>query len=501
MSRWREKSLTQAELKSVSVQGGAVLVVGRVFRMSLNIVSMLVLARLLVPEDFGLFAMVAGLMNLLILFIDPGLSVLTVQRQGITEQQVSNLFWINVSLGILLTILAMILAPVLTWFYHENQLTLIIYAMASTFFFTGLSIQHEALLRKEMRFKALVGLEVLALVASIGIALSLALYKANVWALVSMPIVAIVVKTIGLWLVVGWLPRLPARQVGMREMVEFGGHLTFSNLITYLMKNVDDMLIGWRWGAASLGIYNMAYRIFLLPVQQLTGGMSSVAIVSLSRLAEKPEEFKVFYLRLVMMMAYLSMPLVVFVGVLSDDIFMLILGEKWVESAGIFKVFAYVAILQPVGATLGWVVIACGQPQKTWRWSLFAVPLMLMGFAIGLYWGSIGVAVGYAVMFYILKIPHALYFLHDTPVHARDFWGELARPFGVAVAVAVGIFAVQYSLNLVGVLALLVGALVGCVAVFFVALLFPKVRSDIMYISDTIRDMVKSRSHAKASAL
>ncbi|MFC1567816.1 lipopolysaccharide biosynthesis protein, partial [Pseudomonadota bacterium] len=334
---------TMNGLKHAAVRGGVLLLSGRVVNLLLNIVSMLVLARLLVPEDFGLFAMVAVLMNFLVIFTDPGLSAVTMQRQNITQQQISNLFWVNAGLGLVLALLMLLLAPLLLWFYGDDRLFSMVWALASVFLITGLGIQHEALLRREMRFRKLVILELAALVGSITVGLSFAVNGAGYWALVAMPISAAVLKTMSFWLFVDWTPHWPARNAGTRSLLAFGGHLTASNLITYLMKNLDDMLIGWRWGAASLGLYSMAYRLFLLPVQQIAGSLGSVAIVSLSRLTQKRERFKSFYLRMVMAIAYVSMPLVMWVGLLSDEVFLLFLGEEWSASADIFSVFACTA--------------------------------------------------------------------------------------------------------------------------------------------------------------
>ena len=133
-----------------------------------------VLARLLTPQDYGLIGMVAVVMGFVSMFKDMGLSVATIQKEEITAEQVSTLFWVNLGLSLIVMALTVAIAPGVAWFYGEPRLTLITVGFAAGFLFSGLTVQHEALLRRQMRFVALAAIEIISLIVGLIVAISLA---------------------------------------------------------------------------------------------------------------------------------------------------------------------------------------------------------------------------------------------------------------------------------------------------------------------------------------
>ncbi len=142
----------KADLKGRSVRGGAVTMAAQGIKFFLQIGSTVVLARLLTPEDFGLIAMVTAVTGFVMMFKDMGLSMATVQRAEIDHAQISTLFWINVVLSLAFMLLTATLAPAIAWFYSEPRLTWITLALAGAFIFSGFTVQHQALLRRQMNF-------------------------------------------------------------------------------------------------------------------------------------------------------------------------------------------------------------------------------------------------------------------------------------------------------------------------------------------------------------
>ncbi|HMB96433.1 MAG TPA: oligosaccharide flippase family protein, partial [Tepidisphaeraceae bacterium] len=219
-----------ADLRIRSIRGGAVTLAAQSGKFTLQLCSTMILARLLTPADFGLVAMVTAITGFIGLFKDLGLSQATVQREHITHAQVSTLFWINVIASALLMMLIAALAPVIALLYHEPRLMWITLALAGSFIFSGLVVQHQALLRRQMKFTTLVLIELVSLLISVMIALILAVNGLHYWALVAQTIVQAIAYCALIWLCCDWRPQRWSRGSGVRTMLAFGRDLTGFNV-------------------------------------------------------------------------------------------------------------------------------------------------------------------------------------------------------------------------------------------------------------------------------
>jgi len=195
-------------------------------RFFLRMGSTVVLARLLTPQDFGLIAMVTVITGFVMMFKDMGLSMATVQRDEVNHAQISTLFWINVGLSLCVMLLTAALAPVIAWFYGEPRLVWVTLALASAFIFGGFTVQHQALLRRQMRFGTLAVIGIISMVVGIITAIIAALSGAGYWSLVLMQLATAITIAIGVWVGCDWRPGLFVRRSGIRKMLAFGGNLT-----------------------------------------------------------------------------------------------------------------------------------------------------------------------------------------------------------------------------------------------------------------------------------
>ncbi len=206
------------DLTGRSVRGGLVTVGGQILKVVAQTVAMAVLARLLHPEAFGLIAMAAVIVTVLEMFKDLGLSAATVQREEITHAEVSTLFWVNVGLGVVAALLMIPLAPLMAWFYHQPQLVGITLWLGLGFILSGLSTQHLALLRRQMRFTALAVVQMTAEIAGLIAAIIAAVMGADYWALVLQRIVWAGWLAAGGWILCRWRPGPPMKLAAVREL-------------------------------------------------------------------------------------------------------------------------------------------------------------------------------------------------------------------------------------------------------------------------------------------
>ena len=210
------------DLKSRSVRGGTATVFGQFANFVIHTGSTIVLARLLMPADFGLIAMVTAVTGFANLFKDLGLSEATIQKDIITHEQVNALFWINMMVSISIFVLVVLMSPVIAWFYSEPRLAKISIAMSIVFLLGGAATQHQALLKRQMRFIALAVIRTVSLSAGVIAAIVGAAVGFRYWALVLMHTTSALVFTLGVWILCDWRPGRPTMSSGVRTMLIFG---------------------------------------------------------------------------------------------------------------------------------------------------------------------------------------------------------------------------------------------------------------------------------------
>lgn len=424
-----------ADLKGRSVRGGAVTLLAQGSKLIIQTVSALALARLLTPEDYGLVGMVGTFTGFAALFTDLGLSTATIQAPEIRHRQISTIFWVNMASSLLLALVVVALAPAVAWFYGEPRLTLITEVLAVPFVLGGLTVQHQALLRRQMRFTALAIIEVLALLFGVTIAILAAILGAGYWSLIAMLLAGPSGVALGVWLASNWWPGLPTRWSDARGMLAFGAHLTGFHVLNYFARNVDNILIGRVWGAHALGFYSKAYGLLTLPLAQITAPVTAIAVVTLSRLSKEPDRYRSCYRRCLSLIAFVTMPVAVFLVVMSDEVIHVVLGPQWSEAAHIFMFLGIAALWQPVASSTGWLLVSQGRTAEMFWWGAAASFVTVCGIVLGLPWGTTGVAAFYT-LFNGATIP-ALFWLvgRKGPVAAWDICRALAMPLYVSLGV------------------------------------------------------------------
>ena len=324
-------------LKVKTLRGGVAKLCGQAGNFALRLGSMVVLARLLSPQDFGLVAMVTVVTGVYELFTSAGLSSATIQRFAITNQQISTLFWINILVGTALGALCVGTAPVLVKFYHEPRLFGVTIAMAAGFVLNAAGVQHSAILQRQLRYVAVTAIELSALLASIVVGIGMALAGFGYWSLVGAAIISPAVSTAGMWIVTGWIPGAPKWDAGVNSMLRFGGTITLNGLIVYIAYNFDKLLLGRVWGADALGIYGRAYQLINLPTGNLNAAVGGIAFSALSRLQNDPPRIRSYFLKGYSLVISMTVPITMFSAFFAEDIILVLLGPKWGEAAEIFR--------------------------------------------------------------------------------------------------------------------------------------------------------------------
>ena len=416
------------DLKAKTIRGGFARVCAQAANFVLRVVSLMILARLLDPKDFGLVGMVTAFTGVLGLFRDFGLSSAAVQRPTVTDKQVSTLFWINILMGVLLGLLTVAMAPIIAAFYHEPRLFGVTVALAAGFLFNAAGIQHSVLLQRQMRFTALAVIGVTSLIIGTAIGMGGAWKGYGYWALVAMTVSVPFTNTVGLWLATSWIPGLPHRGVGIRSMMRFGGTLTLSGLVVYIANNFEKVLLGRFWGASAIGMYGRAYQLINIPTDNLNSAAGEVGFSALSRLQDDPPRLKSYFLKGYSLILALTVPVTLVCAFFAEDVITVLLGPKWQEAVPIFRLLAPTILVFAIANPLSWLLSSIGLVVRLLKMGLVIAPIMIVGYFVALPYGPQGVAFVLSAIMTLWLIPLVLWALKDTPISPRDILLVVSRP-------------------------------------------------------------------------
>lgn len=403
----------------------------------------MVLARLLDPVDFGLVGMVTAVTGVFNLFKDAGLSLATVQRATVTNEQVSTLFWINMLVGVALGLLSLAIAPILVFFYQEPRLFWVTVALATGFIFNAAGVQHSAILQRQMNFTALAKIEIIALLVSTAVGIGMAIEGYGYWALVAMAIISPAVSTICLWSMATWIPGVPHRRVGISSMMRFGGTATLNGLVVYIAYNLEKVLLGRFWGADVLGMYERAYQLINVPTANLNSASGGVAFAALSRLQDDPSRYRQYFLKGYSVVLAMTIPITIACAMFASDIISVILGTKWKEAIPIFQLLTPTIFVFGLINPMWWLLASSGLLGRSMKIALVIAPLVITAYVIGLPYGPTGVAFAYSAVMIVWLVPHIAWCIHGTVISLSDIFKVATQPFLSGIMAATVAFAVQ----------------------------------------------------------
>ena len=420
-----------SDLKRRTARGALISTVAQVGTFVLRIGSLIVMARLLLKEDFGLVNMVTAFIGVFGLLRE-GLSAATVQRVSLTGAQASAIFWLNLAIGGLLAAASGLMAPLLVVFYKEPQLFWITLALGTIPLFSGATTQHRAMLQRGMRFGALAVVDLASLLLSVALGVGMALAGFGYWSLVASAVSQPLASGVGAWVATGWIPESPRRGSGIRSMLAFGGAVTASSLLTYAAFNLDKVLIGRVWGVVSLGVYGRAYTLISMPNENLYSTIGSVAFPALARVQNDPIRLRTYFLKGYGLFLSLVLPITVSCVLFADDIILVFLGPRWHDAATVFRLLAPAILVFAFTNPFAWLMLATGRAGRN-AWICLAVtPVLVIGYSLGLSEGPVGVATGFSAALSVSFLPVIYWATRGTLITLADVL-RAARPALVSI--------------------------------------------------------------------
>lgn len=410
-----------ARFGKVALRGSIVTGVSQAVKMGLQLLSVVVLARLLAPEDFGLVAAVGPIVAFVALFQNLGLQQAVVQRLEIGEAELNRMFWIMAAVGLACTAAVVLASPAVAWFYGDRRMQGIAIAAALPLLIGSMSGLPLSLLNRNLQFGRLAIADVASALAGFAAAAAGVWHGLGYWSLLLGSAVSAAVSLGAAWRWSRWRPGRPDFRID-RDIMAFGANLTGFNLVNFFARNLDNVLIGKYSGAIELGYYDRAYKLLLFPIQNIVTPLSRVMIPLLARVQEDKPRFRELYLQTVWPLAFVTVPGVAALVMTSEQVVGILFGDNWLPIAPIFAWLGLAGLVQGVGNTTGWVFICQGRTRTMFRWGVYGSVTTIAAFLVGLPWGAVGLAAAYAISGYVLRVPALAVLMHRTgPVSAWDF--------------------------------------------------------------------------------
>lgn len=415
------KNEQKSSYKKTALSGSVYVLVAQFIKIALLFLSIIVLSRILTPEDFGLIACLTPIIAFITLLQDLGLQQAVIQRDKISDEQINKVFWVLSAVGLFFAISLCILSPAIAWFYHDDRLLLLTILTSIPLAITSMASLPISLLNRSMKFNNIAIIDITANLLGFIATVIGALLGMSYWSLLLTPFFLAFTTLIGaLWLS-KWRPNRPQFKLD-KDILHFGANLTGSNIINFFARNLDNILIGRYEGVQPLGFYERAYKLLMFPLSSINAPISKVIIPILSNIQSDKERVRRIYLRVIGILTLIIVPGMAALIIVPEDVVLLLFGEKWLAVAPIFFWLGMAGLVQPLANSTSWVFISQGLTKEMLRWNIFASSTTIIAIIIGLNWGVVGVAMAYAINEYLVRLPVFFWYMGKiSPIKSLDF--------------------------------------------------------------------------------
>jgi O-antigen/teichoic acid export membrane protein len=398
--------------------------IGALVAQLLGLVFSIVLARLLAPEEFGVLAMAATATGVAAVLSEVGFATLLMQRREVTQSLLSTIFWAQLALGLVATGILLALAHPIASFYRDDSLRGVLTALAVVPAVTVVSGLPRVLLARALNFKRIVAIDICSMVIAGAAGIALAATGAGVWALVVQALSGAVAVTLGRYAVTRWRPSPTFSWGELREVSGFTGAVYGHQLLTFLFRNGDNVLVGRFLGATQLAFYARSYTLLLIPSRRVSQVLGGTMQIALSKAAHDVKRCQRMYVEATEMVAFITAPAMLTLAVVMPELVDVVLGPRWSGMVAAATWLCCLGAIEPLTTTTGWIFVARGRPDIGLKLTLAAGPAWLLGVGVGVWFESAtAVAAGVAVVGTLFG---PIYLARAAALLETDVW-HLAR--------------------------------------------------------------------------
>ncbi len=409
---------------------------GQVFRQVLGVLTSIILARLLGPGEFGLIAMAYIFIELAQLFADFGIGAAVIQTKDIRPTVLSSAFWANTAVGLGLMALMLMAAPFAGLFFENESVGPVLAVLSFTLLLSGMNVVPRATLHKAMRFDLSIKAQMAGSATGTAVAILMAYSGAGVWSLVAQPLCGSTVTLVLTIFYARWKPLWIFSWASIRELARFSADVLGSSLANYAATNGDKLLVGKFIGSSALGLYSLAYQLMLYPMTHVASVIVKVLFPTLSAMQEDLPRFRKAFLKSTAAVAVFTFPVMTGLLIVSEDFVNVVFGEKWLEMVPVLQILCLVGMVKSVATTAGTIYLSMARTRALLNFSLVMMVLSLAAYVIGLPWGIIGVALGFAAVSFLMLYVYLGIAFRAIHLSFSEFHAALARPLAASIMMA-----------------------------------------------------------------
>jgi len=461
-------------LKSKVKQGLKWTFIDQILSQFIFLVFSIYIARILSPSYFGIVSSVTIFTGFASLFIDMGFGIALVQKKDADNEHYSSVFWLNVVIGVLLYILFFLMAPILSDFFNQPQIVILVRVMSLSFIINSLSAVQTNLLSKELKFKQKVIYNWISTGIGYAVAFYLAFNNYGVWAIVWMTLVTSLVNLILYWFSTGWYPSFLFNMGKIKELSNFGFSILGETSVNYWSRNFDNFIIAKVLGNTELGLYTRAYSLMLLPLRNISSVITKVMFPAFSKKQDDIPTIKHYYLLIIKYIALLTFPAMIGLSMVSKEFVLLCFGNIWKGMIPVLSILSLVGAIQSIFFLNGMIYNALGRANIAFRISLLVNFVLIIAFLIGVNYGIVGMAWSYLIASLLLYIPIYSTAVKQIDITLNEVFRNLKGILIATLAMAVALLFLNITFRFSLIFSLLLKIALGFSTYLIVLIVFEK---------------------------
>lgn len=405
------------------------------------------ISAVVVPEDFGLMAMVAVVIGFAAAYADMGISAAIIHRQDATREQLSSLYWLNLLAGLLVYLVVLAMTPAIVALYGEPRISGLMPWITLTFLINPLGTQFQLLLQKSLCFRRLALIEISAALVGASVAVVTARFGQGVFALIWGTLSSNMTSTL-LLLSVGlreWRPQWHFRYADLTGYLSFGCYQMGERSINYLNSALDQLLVGSLLGAQALGYYKLAWSLAVQPIGRINPILTRVAFPLFARIQNEPERLQKGFLLVLRMLSTVNAPLLLGLSAVAPVLIPVVFGTQWLPAVPLVQVLAFVTLMRSIGNPVGSLLLAKGRADLGFKWNCLLLVTQLPGVYLGAYlWDALGVAISLVILQLIFSVFNYLVLIRTLIGPClREYSLSILPSFGLAGVMGAGVLALS----------------------------------------------------------
>ena len=441
--------------------------ISQFFTQIFQFIVIVILARLLLPEEFGIVGLTTIFIGLIISINELGLSAAIIQRKDVNQIHLSTSFWASMGTGIILCFLTILLSPFVADFFQQELVKPVLIVSSIGLIIGSLSVVPRAILERKIEFKSITIVEISAAIVSGVVSIFLAIKGMGIWSLVFGTLSSNLISTVILWKISAWKPLLKFSFEHFKELFGFGGHVMGAQIINYIASHIDYLFVGKLLGALSLGYYSLANALVSFPLEKISWMIMRVTFPAFSTIQQDNEILRKGYLKVIKIISLITFPMLAGLFAVAPEFIVFFYGEKWTPMIILVQILCMVGALHCIGAVTSTVQYSKGRADIQFKWQVFTAIMMLVAVIIGSNYGIVGIVSSITMMtfFLVLIIQNITNKLIDL-----DMYVYLKEIFPATLASIILIFIVEifkiviseYDMQLIDVLlsSILIGIIV-----------------------------------------